>query len=68
VKYRDFIDILVKNGFVLDRTRGSHHQYKGTIGGLIRLVTVGGHGNEDIRPHNLASMIRQSGLPKNLFR
>ena len=33
------------------------------------MVTVAFHSiNDDIHPETLASMIRQSGLPKSLFR
>jgi predicted RNA binding protein YcfA (HicA-like mRNA interferase family) len=33
----------------------------------VRLVDVAGHGNVDIKIKTLASMIRQTGLPKSLF-
>jgi predicted RNA binding protein YcfA (HicA-like mRNA interferase family) len=68
LKYRAFIQILTENGFVLDRQRGSHGQYEGTINGKRSIVTVSGQPNDDILPKNLASMIRQSGLSKKLFR
>jgi len=39
------------------------------IAGQVRLVTAAYHNiNDEIRPDTLASMIRQSGLAKNLFR
>jgi hypothetical protein len=39
------------------------------IDGIMRLVTVDWtRPGQDISPSNLASMIRQSGLPKRLFR
>jgi predicted RNA binding protein YcfA (HicA-like mRNA interferase family) len=69
MKFRDFIRILVRHGFELDRQRGSHRIYKGHIGGRIRLVVVACHSeNDDIKPRTLASMIGQSGLPKRTFR
>jgi predicted RNA binding protein YcfA (HicA-like mRNA interferase family) len=68
VKYRDFIEIIEKRGFVWKRTRGDHHQYEGFVEDQRRLVTVGGKASDDIVPGVLASMIRQSGLPKALFR
>jgi len=69
VKYRDFVPILVANGFELDREKATHKQYKGVVNGQIHLVTVDcSQMGEDISPRNLASMIRQSGLPKKLFR
>ena len=70
MKFRAFIQILVRHGFELHRQRGSSHRvYKGRIGGTTRLVVVAFHSeNDDIKPGTLASMIRQSGLPKRTFR
>jgi predicted RNA binding protein YcfA (HicA-like mRNA interferase family) len=68
MKFRDFIRILVRHGFELERQRGSHRVYKGRIGGRTRLVVVAWHReNDDIKPGTLSSMIRQSGLPKRTF-
>jgi predicted RNA binding protein YcfA (HicA-like mRNA interferase family) len=69
VKFREFVRILVDHGFELDRQESTHKQYKGVVEGVTRLVTVDcAHLGEDITRRNLASMIRQSGLPKKLFR
>jgi len=47
----------------------SHRRYRGERDGRVFLVTVAYHNDkDDIRPDTLASMIRQSGLPKALFR
>ncbi|MGH7052446.1 MAG: type II toxin-antitoxin system HicA family toxin [Stellaceae bacterium] len=69
MKYRQFIAILQQHGFMLLR-RGatSHRQYEGMAGGKRMMVTVSGQDGDDIKPENLASMKRQSGLPKKLFR
>ena len=69
MKYRDFVSILKEHGFELDRERATHKQFKGVVAGQTRLVTVDyDQPGNDISPRNLASMIRQSGLPKKLFR
>jgi predicted RNA binding protein YcfA (HicA-like mRNA interferase family) len=69
VKYRDFIAILELYKFELDRHGAtSHRQYVGIVGELRRIVTVSGRDGDDIRPDNLSSMKRQSGLPKKAFR
>ncbi len=69
MKYRDFIAILAQHGFKEIRTVGDHHQYEGFVGGQRRMVTAAyAHVGEDIMRRNLASMIRQSGLPKKKFR
>jgi predicted RNA binding protein YcfA (HicA-like mRNA interferase family) len=69
VKYRDFVAILLGQGFeMLPRGATSHRKYEGFVGGERRMVTVSGEDGDDILPKNLASMKRQSGLPKKLFR
>jgi predicted RNA binding protein YcfA (HicA-like mRNA interferase family) len=69
--FREVIQIIEANGFeiVPERTSGSHRQYKRTIAGETRLVTVAYHNiNDAVLPDTLSSMIRQSGLSKRLFR
>ena len=69
MKFRDFIRVLEQHGFVLDRQRSSHRIYKGKVRGRTHIVTVAYHReSDDILPKTLASMIRQSGLDKRLFR
>ncbi len=69
--FREVIAIIEANGFeiVPARTSGSHRQYKRIVAGETRLVTVAYHSiNDDVLPDTLSSIIRQSGLPKRLFR
>ena len=70
MKFRDLIQILEENGFRLLRQRKtSHRVYKGFVAGKTRVVVVSCHRqSDDIRAGTLASMIRQSGLSKKLFR
>jgi len=69
LKYRDFIKVIVAAGFKEIRCSGDHHQYEGTVDNERKMVTAAfKHTGEDIRRDNLSSMIRQSGLPKKLFR
>lgn len=69
MKFRDFIRILVRHGFELDRQRGSHRVYKGYAGARTRVVVVACHSeSDDIETGTLSSMIRQSRLPKRTFR
>jgi predicted RNA binding protein YcfA (HicA-like mRNA interferase family) len=61
--------ILEDHGFELARQRGSHRTYKGRVAGEVHVVVVACHSEgADIKPGTLSSMIRQSGLPKQLFR
>lgn len=67
--FRDFIAIIEANGFTFDRQSGSHRQYERVSAAGTHVVTVAYHNiNDLVRPDTLASMIRQSGLPKKLFR
>ena len=69
MKFREFVQILTDYGFTERRQKGSHRTYVGTVSGKTRLVVVAVHNwNDEIKPGTLASMIRQSGLPKRLFR
>jgi predicted RNA binding protein YcfA (HicA-like mRNA interferase family) len=64
--FREFIEIIERHKFFLERQEGSHRQYKDAAGNR---VTVAYHKlTDEIVPDTLRSMIRQSGLPKSLFR
>ncbi|AWN50287.1 hypothetical protein DK419_27110 [Methylobacterium terrae] len=67
--FQDVRDILHAHGFVLVRQNGtSHAQYRGVVNGEVRMTTVAGKPSDDVNPDTLSSIIRQSGLPKKLFR
>jgi predicted RNA binding protein YcfA (HicA-like mRNA interferase family) len=61
---------LRKNGFVFHKQGATSHKiYRGVVKGEVRLVTVAAHSiSDDVKPGILASIIRQSGLPKSKFR
>ena len=58
-----FISILTTHGFEFISKRGSHTKYRDVNG---RTVIIP-HPRKDIPVGTLRSMIRQSGLPKELF-
>jgi predicted RNA binding protein YcfA (HicA-like mRNA interferase family) len=68
--FAHFIAIIEAQGFILHRHGATSHRiYRRDIGGDVRLVTVAFHRiNDPIRSGTLSAMIRQSGLPKALFR
>lgn len=69
MNFRDFLRILETHGFELARQRGSHRTYRGVVNGETKIVVVAcTREGDEIRPGTLGSMIRQSGLPKSLFR
>ena len=70
MKYREALEILVSNGFYFKREgKGSHRVYESTHSGRTWTVILSySRLGDDIRPNTLRSIIRQSGLPKELFR
>lgn len=67
---KQVIEILLANGFALHRhDGGSHRRYRGIVNGEVRFVDVAVHNlNDNIITGTLNSIVRQSGLPKRLFR
>lgn len=69
LNFRQIISILEKNHFTLTRVRGSHGTYMGIVNGQRRIFTVQqNHLNETVAIGTLKSIIRQSGLAKELFK
>jgi predicted RNA binding protein YcfA (HicA-like mRNA interferase family) len=59
MKVRDLLRNLERNGWYLDRQKGSHRQYKHPI--KPQTVTVPGHPNDDLHPKTLGSILKQVG-------
>jgi predicted RNA binding protein YcfA (HicA-like mRNA interferase family) len=60
VKVREIIKLIEQDGWLLDRTRGSHRQYKH---GIKRgLVTVAGKPGDDLARGTQNSVLKQAGL------
>ena len=71
MKFRDLDRVLRENGFevVPARGKGSHRYYERHIGERTYAFSIPFHGaNADIKPGTLRSIIRRSGLDRNLFR
>ena len=60
MKVREVIKLIEADGWVLDRQRGSHRQYKHPA--KAGTVTVAGHLGTDIPPGTLSNIYRQAGL------
>jgi len=60
------IQALHRAGFVTDRIVGSHHVLV-RPGDLTRTVTVPLHGNRDLKPGTLRSIIRRAGFAVEEF-
>ena len=62
IKVRDVIRLVESDGWVFDRQKGSHRQYKHVI--KRGVVTIPGHKRSDIHPKTLNSILNQSGLKR----
>ena len=60
MKVRDVLVLIEKDGWYLDRTRGSHRQYKHPS--RSGLVTVPGKPGDDLAPGTLGSIHKQAAL------
>jgi predicted RNA binding protein YcfA (HicA-like mRNA interferase family) len=60
MKVRDVLRMLDEDGWYLDRTRGSHRQFRHLVkpGG----VTVAGKPGDELTPGTLNSILKQAGL------
>lgn len=61
-KYKDIMRRLEEEGWYIDRTRGSHRQYKHPV--KPGLVTVPGRPSEDSTPGTYQSILKQAGWKK----
>jgi predicted RNA binding protein YcfA (HicA-like mRNA interferase family) len=60
MKVREVVKWLEKDGWVLDRTRGSHRQYVHPT--KTGTVTVPGHEGDDMPVGTLNSILKKAGL------
>jgi len=60
VKVSEILRLIGKDGWYLDRQRGSHRQYKHPS--KRGLVTVSGKPSDDLHPKTRDSILRQAGL------
>ncbi len=64
---KQIIKVLLKNGFILSRQKGSHNIYKHTEMGVI--VPVPLHGKTKIIPiGTFLAIVKQSGISKDKFK
>jgi predicted RNA binding protein YcfA (HicA-like mRNA interferase family) len=60
VKVREAIKLIQEDGWYLDRTRGSHRQYKHPA--KRGLVTIAGKPSDELAPGTKNSILKQAGL------
>ncbi len=61
-KVRNAIRLIEKDGWVLDRTRGSHRHFKHAV--KKGIVTIAGRPSKDLLPKTWNSILKQAGLKK----
>ena len=62
MKVRELLKLLSRDGWIIDRSRGSHRQFRHpTKSGT---VTISGHPGDDIHPKTLKSVLRQADLER----
>jgi hypothetical protein len=64
IKAKEFIKVIEKLGFYLDRQKGSHAIYKDSDG---KRVVVPIHAGKDLKPGTLMGMIQDIGIDKETF-
>ena len=60
MKVREVLKLIAADGWYLDRTRGSHRQFKHPA--KKGLVTIAGKPGDDLAPGTLNSILKQAGL------
>ena len=64
VKAKDFVKVIKKLGFYLDRQKGSHAIFKNSHGDR---VVVPLHSGKDLKQGTLMGMIQDIGIDKKTF-
>lgn len=62
MKVRDILKVLAQDGWFLERTKGSHKQYRHPL--KPGLVTIPGKPGDDLALGTLNSILKQAGLKK----
>lgn len=62
MKYRDVVSIVVADGWLLERTVGSHQQYRHPVKPGTVTIPAGGKMGKDVPPGTLNSILKQAGL------
>jgi len=62
MKVRDVIRLVENDGWFLERTKGSHRQYRHQV--KQGTVTISGHPSDDMPRGTFNSVLKQAGLRK----
>lgn len=67
VSGKEIVKVLLKEGFLVKRTKGSHVHLTKIIGEKTLHVTVPVHANQDLNQFVVRSIARQAGYPPEEF-
>jgi len=62
MKYRDVVRLVEADGWRLERTAGSHQQYRHSTKPGTVTIPAGGKMSKDVPPGTLSSILKQAGL------
>ncbi|MBY0311127.1 MAG: type II toxin-antitoxin system HicA family toxin [Phycisphaerales bacterium] len=62
MKYRDVLKLLREHGWTIDRTVGSHMQFRHPARPGTVTVAAGGKEGKDVPPGTLNSILKQAGI------
>jgi predicted RNA binding protein YcfA (HicA-like mRNA interferase family) len=65
VSGKEFCKVLRKQGWYLDRIKGSHHSYKHPNSNKRIVVPV--HGNQDLKKGLQRSLMKQTGIKEDML-
>ncbi|HPM79595.1 MAG TPA: type II toxin-antitoxin system HicA family toxin [Candidatus Anammoximicrobium sp.] len=63
MKVRELLKLLAQDGWVIERSRGSHRQFRHPS--KPGAVTVSAHPSDTVHPKTLKSVLRQAGLEED---
>jgi len=62
MKYRDLVKQIESDGWLLNRTVGSHMQFRHPTKSGTVTISAGGKMNKDVPPGTMNSILKQAGL------
>lgn len=65
--FSDVVDFLESYHFIYTYAKGSHYYYTGKYGKEPRIVQIPFHGSKSLKPRTFKGIVRQSGIPLNIW-
>jgi predicted RNA binding protein YcfA (HicA-like mRNA interferase family) len=65
MKVRDLIILLKRNGWILERMKGSHRQFRNPEKPQLGTITIAGHLSDEHAKGTTNAVLRQAGLKES---